>query len=323
MRLKRHLAQRFHKFISMSPDAFPLSSIPTAFTPFKRVVIAGIGLLGASIAAAIQQRGLAEECLGIDLEIKHLETAQQRGWINSYGSWNAETLASTDLLILCTPVSTLPTLAESALAYLPSHAILTDVGSTKVHFIEQLRPILQGYAEQQRTVATVIPAHPIAGLERSGPEAGHASLFEDKMTIITPLESTPPLPLQRLIAFWEALGSRVVQGSAEWHDTIFAEVSHAPHLLAFLATALIDQHPLAEQLWALAGTGLRDFTRIGAGNPNMWCDISLHNQEPILNSLKRYRQGLDELIDNLSHGRGEQLFTLFETARHARQKRWP
>lgn len=283
---------------------------------FKKIVIVGVGLLGGSIAAAAKKHHLIESCVGIDSSTEHLDTAKQMGLIDAIGAFDTNTLGDADLLILCTPVATLPKLFAQALPLLPSTAIISDVGSTKASLVDAVTPLLKPEH------AVFIPAHPIAGSQYSGPQASQANLFEEKPLLLTPLPNTPQWALEKLREFWHCLGSEIIEGSPEWHDEVFAEVSHAPHLLAFLAVDLIDKRPNSEQLWALAGTGLRDFTRIGGSHPEMWRDISLHNREALLASLRRYQTGLNQLIETLDKNDGETLYTLFQRARHARLKRW-
>ncbi|MES2208416.1 MAG: prephenate dehydrogenase/arogenate dehydrogenase family protein [Pseudomonadota bacterium] len=285
--------------------------------PFlNKLTIVGIGLLGGSIAAAAKDKGITQQCVGIDCNAQHLQYAKQLNLIDSIGALDAETLQDTELLIFCTPVSTLPALIRKALPFLPSTAIISDVGSTKASLVAAIAPELHLHK------AVFIPAHPIAGSQHNGPQAAQANLFENKPILLTPLDNTPDWALNKLREFWRLLGGNITEGSPQWHDEVFAEISHAPHLLSFLAVDLINKQPEADKLWALAGNGLRDFTRIGASHPDMWRDISLENRDAILNSLKRYRIGLDEMIHQLENNDIEALYTLFKRAQAARKKRW-
>ncbi len=288
----------------------------TAHPLFHKLTVVGIGLLGGSIAAAAKANGVIEQCVGVDCNSQHLDYAQHLNLIDSIGALDAETLHDTDLLIFCTPVSTLPALIRQALPFLPSAAIISDVGSTKASLVEAIA------SELHHHQAVFIPAHPIAGSQNSGPQAAQANLFQDKPIFLTPLENTPEWALTKLRNFWTLLGGNIVEGSPQWHDEVFAEVSHAPHLLSFLAVDVINQHPQAAQLWALAGNGLRDFTRIGASHPDMWRDISCENQKAILSSLHRYRTALSQLIVQLENNDSEALYALFQRAQAARKKRW-
>ena len=285
--------------------------------PFlNKLTIVGIGLLGGSIAAAAKAKGIIQQCVGIDCNAEHLEYAKQLKLIDCIGALDAETLQDTDLIIFCTPVSTLPALIHTALPLLPSSAIISDVGSTKASLVAAIAPELHLHK------AVFIPAHPIAGSQYNGPQAAQANLFENKPILLTPLDNTPDWALNKLRQFWMRLGGTISEGSPQWHDEIFAEISHAPHLLSFLAVDSINKHPESEKLWALAGNGLRDFTRIGASHPDMWRDISIENRTAILNSLKRYRTGLDQMIEQLENNDSEALYTLFKRAQSARRRRW-
>jgi prephenate dehydrogenase len=283
---------------------------------FKKVVIVGVGLIGASIAAALKKRALAECVVGIDQSLLHQDLACRLGWIDVIGAFDDSTLQDCELLVFCTPVAIIPALYEQVLPFLSSSAIVTDVGSTKAHLAHCVFPLMQP------DCAVFIPGHPIAGSQRSGPEAADSDLFEDRVVVLTPFKATPAWALTKLSAVWQALGSRVVEGSPDWHDAVFAEVSHVPHLLAALAICGIDHHAEASDLWALAGTGLRDFTRIGAGHPEMWRDICLENRDAILVSLQRYSVALEQLMQQLEGQDAKALYALFDQARLARTKRW-
>lgn len=273
---------------------------------FARAAIIGLGLLGGSLGLAIRQHLPGCTTAGFDRDPDVRRRAAARGLTDRVCDSAAEAVAGAGLVILCVPVGAMASAAEAIAPALVPGAIVSDVGSSKQRVAEVLRAALPG--------VTVIPAHPVAGTERSGPEAGFAALFHNRWCILTPAVETPPDATGRLAAFWAALGARIEVMDAAHHDLVLAVTSHIPHLIAFtiVGTASdLEQVTRGEVIKYSAG-GFRDFTRIAASDPTMWRDVFLSNREAVLEMLGRFTEDLTAMQRAVRSGDGEALFALFE-----------
>lgn len=273
---------------------------------FARVAIIGLGLLGGSLGLAIRQHLPGSTTAGFDRDPDVRRRAAALGLTDRVCDSAAEAVAGAGLVILCVPVGAMASAAEAIAPALVQGAIVSDVGSSKQRVAEVLRAALPG--------VTVIPAHPVAGTERSGPEAGFAALFHNRWCILTPAVETPPDATGRLAAFWAALGARIEVMDAAHHDLVLAVTSHIPHLIAFtiVGTASdLEQVTRGEVIKYSAG-GFRDFTRIAASDPTMWRDVFLSNREAVLEMLGRFTEDLTAMQRAVRSGDGEALFALFE-----------
>jgi cyclohexadieny/prephenate dehydrogenase len=253
---------------------------------FQRVAILGFGLIGGSIARALRARpGIAAEIVAcetapaalarvIELDIAHHVTAHA-----------AEAVQGADLVILCTPVGAYAELAEAIAPHLAAGAILSDVGSTKQSVLRDVGPLVPEGVH-------FIPAHPLAGTEHSGPDAGFAELFDGRWCLLTPPPGTDAAAIARLETFWQSLGSMVSIMEPAHHDRVLAIVSHLPHLIAFTICGTADDlaDETRQQVLQFAATGFRDFTRIAASDPTMWRDVFLNNREALLEMLARFTE---------------------------------
>jgi len=278
---------------------------------FDRVAVIGVGLIGGSFALALKAAKLCGHVAGIGRGAANLQLAKERGIIDSI----AAQAPDADLVLVATPVAQFPAVLAALAPQLKPSAIVMDAGSTKRDVVAAARAALGAKISQ------FVPAHPIAGAERSGAAAASADLFRGKRVVLAPLPENAAASLAAAEAAWTACGARVTRMSAEEHDAVFAAVSHLPHLLAYALVGDIAARADAAQLFGYAAGGFRDFTRIASSHPEMWRDICVANREPLLAELDRYAAKLRALRPLLERGDGAALEKLFAEARAARE-RW-
>ncbi|MEM6828393.1 MAG: prephenate/arogenate dehydrogenase family protein [Pseudomonadota bacterium] len=280
----------------------------------ERVAIIGLGLLGGSIGLAIAERAPEITTTGYDRDPDVRAAAQARGLVNEVCESAANAVAQADLVILCVPVGAMEAAARALDPHLPKDAIISDVGSSKKCVIEAL-----GAALPERIV---IPAHPVAGTEESGPEAGFASLFAGRWCILTPPPEANPDAVAALSEFWSKLGARVEIMDADHHDLVLAVTSHIPHLIAFtiVGTASDLEEVTRSEVIKYSAGGFRDFTRIAASDPVMWRDVFLNNKGAVLEMLGRFSEDLTALQRAIRSGDGETLHELFSRTRAIRRE---
>lgn len=270
----------------------------------RTVAIIGLGLIGSSIARGVKESLPEVELSGFDTDGAVRDRASVLGLAN-VAATAKEAVSGADLVILCVPVGTMAAAAESIAGALKPAAIVSDVGSSKTSVTAELERILEG--------TRVVPAHPVAGTENSGPDAGFAALFHGRWCILTPGAAADGAAVLFLRRFWEALGAKVEVMDPRHHDMVLAVTSHIPHLIAFtiVGTASdLEQVTQSEVIKYSAG-GFRDFTRIAASSPVMWRDIFLANREAVLDTLQRFTEDLSLLQRAIRLGDGETLFDLF------------
>lgn len=279
-----------------------------------RVAIIGLGLLGGSIGLAVKARGLAITTTGWDREASVRERAAARGLVDQVCERAEDAVAAADLVILCVPVGAMGEAAQAIAPGLKPNAIISDVGSSKAAVAEALAAALPG--------ACIIPAHPVAGTEQSGPDAGFATLFAGRWCIITPPEGVDPAALAALSDFWTALGSKVELMDAAHHDLVLAVTSHIPHLIAYtiVGTASDLEDVTQSEVIKYSAGGFRDFTRIAASDPVMWRDVFLTNKGAVLEMLGRFSEDLTALQRAIRSGDGDTLFDLFTRTRAIRRQ---
>ncbi len=281
---------------------------------FERVALIGLGLIGSSIAHAVRRGGLAHEIVGYARSPETRKTAARLGFLDRVTDTAADAVEGADLVILCIPVGVIGAVTEQIAPSLAPGAILSDVGSVKSSVIAQALPHMPDYAE-------LIPAHPIAGTEQSGPESGFAELFDNRWCILTPLPTNKPESVAKLRRFWEGLGSQVDTMDAAHHDQVLAVTSHIPHLIAYsiVGTASDLETVTESEVVKYSASGFRDFTRIAASDPTMWRDVFLHNKEATLEVLGRVTEDLFALQRAIRWGDGDALFERFSETRAIRR----
>ena len=281
---------------------------------FRKLALIGIGLIGSSIALAARRQGLAEVIAIATRKPETLEEARELELGDSYTLDAAEAVRGADLVILCTPVGSYESLMRTIEPALAPGAILTDVGSVKQHVAKVLAPLLPAGVH-------LIPGHPIAGTEHSGPSAGFAELFAGRWCVLTPGPDVPAEPIEKLKAFWVAMGSQVEIMSAGHHDMVLAITSHIPHLVAYNIVGTVADLEAATQSEVIkfSASGFRDFTRIAASDPVMWRDVFLTNRDAVLEMLGRFSEDLSVLQRAVRTGDGPALEAMFTRTRAIRR----
>jgi cyclohexadieny/prephenate dehydrogenase len=281
---------------------------------FERVALIGIGLIGSSLARVIRREGLAGSLAISTRSRPTLDRAQEIGLGDSYHVDPESAVADADLVIVSVPVGASGDVARAIAPALKPGAIVTDVGSTKASVIAQMGPELpQG--------VHFIPGHPLAGTEKSGPDAGFASLFENRWCILTPLPDTDPAAMEQLAEFWRRCGSNIDTMDPNHHDMVLAIVSHLPHIIAYNIVGTADdlETVTKSEVIKYSASGFRDFTRLAASDPTMWRDVCLHNRDAILEMLARFSEDLASLQRAVRWGDGDKLFDLFTRTRAIRR----
>ena len=280
---------------------------------FDRVAIIGLGLLGGSIGLAVQDCLPGVATTGYDADPAARARAAERGLVAHVFESAAEAAEGAGLVILCVPVGAMGAAAAELAGALAPGAVVSDVGSSKESVAKALAEALPG--------VSIIPAHPVAGTERSGPDAGFASLFKQRWCIITPPDGADPAPVTALSDFWEALGAKVEIMDAKHHDMVLAVTSHLPHLIAYtiVGTASDLEGVTEGEVIKYSAGGFRDFTRIAASDPTMWRDVFLTNKDAVLEMLQRFTEDLTALQRAIRVGDGDQLFDHFARTRAIRR----
>jgi cyclohexadieny/prephenate dehydrogenase len=281
---------------------------------FERVAIIGVGLIGSSIARAARRKNAAKRIVIADCSREALDRAAALGLGDEIAASSAEAAAGADLVILCVPVGADGAVAREIAPALKAGAIVSDVGSVKGAVIAAIAPHLPKRAH-------LVPAHPVAGTEQSGPDAGFATLFVNRWCILTPPEGAEASAVERVGAFWRALGSNVEVMNATHHDLILAITSHVPHLIAYniVGTAADLEETTRSEVIKFSAGGFRDFTRIAASDPTMWRDVFLANRQAVLEALGRFSEDLTALQRMIRRGDGDGLFALFTRTRAIRR----
>ena len=283
---------------------------------FNKLCIIGVGLIGGSIARAARQYGLADTIVGYGRkqDEDNLAAALQINVIDDYSLDIKQAVEGADCIIIATPVGTVKAVFNELKPFWSEWAVYSDVGSTKGSVIAAAEQVFG------RVPSNFVPAHPIAGAERSGVLASVDDLFSDKRLIITPLADTSPEALAKIQEFWQQLGALVSIMDVDQHDTVLAATSHLPHLLAFALVDLLGRKDEQVEIFKYAAGGFKDFTRIASSDPTMWLDICMANKQKIMPLIEQLKGELDTLALALETDDSQQLFETFTYARQARQR---
>ncbi len=281
---------------------------------FDKITLIGAGLIGSSIARAARDYEAAREIVVADCSPQVVARVRELGFADVTSADCAQAVAGADLVILCTPVGVAGVVAQEIAPHLKAGVIVSDVGSVKGAVVAQVAPHL-------RSDVHFVPAHPIAGTEFSGPEAGFATLFQNRWCIITPLENGDSSAAEKLAAFWTRIGAKVSTMSVEHHDRVLALTSHLPHLIAYNIVGTADDFgdETRSEVIKFSASGFRDFTRIAASDPVMWRDIFLNNREAVLEMLGRFNEDLSALQRMIRRGDGDALHEFFTRTRAIRR----
>jgi cyclohexadieny/prephenate dehydrogenase len=281
---------------------------------FDRLGLIGVGLIGSSIARAARARGIVRSIVATARSGATRKRVVELDIADEVVETNVEAAMGADLVIACTPVGTYGAIAAEIATHLKPGAIISDVGSVKVAVVRDMAPHLPPHVH-------FVPAHPVAGTEHSGPDAGFAELFVNRWCILTPPDGTDPKALEQLSEFWRMLGANVETMSAEHHDLVLAITSHLPHLIAYTIVGTADELAAVtrSEVLKFSAGGFRDFTRIAASDPTMWRDVFLANKDAVLEMLGRFNEDLATLTRAIRRGDGDTLFNLFTRTRAIRR----
>jgi len=276
----------------------------------NKITIIGVGLIGGSLARALKSNNLANIVFGYGRDQNRLEAATKEGIIDQYSTDLKIAVDGADIVVIATPVGSFEPLLYDLKPLITQHMIVTDVGSTKSSIANSAKHILD------EMLSNFIPAHPIAGKEKSGFEASDAGLFLNKKVIITPLDTNLPESINTIKKMWEDVGANVDFMSSESHDELLGMTSHLPHMLAFsLVNYLVSQNPSAS---IYAAGGFKDFSRIASGDAVMWSDICLNNKAQIIKHIKNYQKTLDSLVSSIDNENNDELEAFFVNAKKTR-----
>lgn len=281
---------------------------------FDTLALIGVGLIGSSIARAARAHGAVREIVATARSEKTRQRVAELGLADKVVETNAQAVEGADLVIVCIPVGVCGTVAKEIGPHLKPGATVSDVGSVK-------RSVVRDMGAHLPKNIHFVPAHPVAGTEHSGPDAGFAELFEGRWCILTPPEGTDAEAVDRLAAFWRLLGAKVEIMSPEHHDIVLAITSHVPHLIAYniVGTAADVEEVTQSEVIKFSAGGFRDFTRIAASDPVMWRDVFLNNKEAVLEMLGRFSEDLAALQRMIRWDDGEALEALFTRTRAIRR----
>jgi cyclohexadieny/prephenate dehydrogenase len=282
--------------------------------PFSNIAVIGLGLIGSSIAHAVRENMTAARITGFDADPEVRNRTLELGFCDDVTDSAGAAVVDADLVMLCVPVGAMTEVAEEIAFDLAEDAVISDVGSSKGGVLEALRNALPN--------TRIIPAHPVAGTENSGPDAGFATLFQDRWCILTPPEDADEGDIEKVKAFWAKLGANIEIMDAKHHDLVLAVTSHLPHLIAYtiVGTASDLEDVTRSEVIKYSAGGFRDFTRIAASDPTMWRDVFLSNKEAVLEMLQRFSEDLTALQRAIRWDKGDELFDLFTKTRAIRRR---
>jgi cyclohexadieny/prephenate dehydrogenase len=283
-------------------------------TLFNRLALIGVGLIGSSIARAAKLQNAVGSIVATARSPETRRRVAELGIVDQVVETNAEAVEGADLVIVCIPVGACGAVAQEIGRHLAPGAIVSDVGSVKAAVVRDMRPHLPSHVQ-------FVPAHPVAGTEYSGPDAGFAELFVNRWCILTPPEGTEASATEKLAAFWRLLGADVETMSPEHHDLVLAATSHLPHLIAYTIVGTADelQNVTRSEVLKFSAGGFRDFTRIAASDPTMWRDIFIANKDAVLEVLGRFNEDISALTRAIRNGDGATLFDHFTRTRAIRK----
>ncbi|MFL4470298.1 prephenate/arogenate dehydrogenase family protein [Tateyamaria armeniaca] len=281
---------------------------------YNRVALIGLGLIASSMFWAIKRGGLAGEVTGYARSQATRDTARRIGLCDTVCDSAAEAVAGADLVILCVPVGVMGDVAAEIGPHLASGATVSDVGSVK-------RAVIDAVAPHLPDTVHFVPGHPLAGTEHSGPESGFAELFDNRWTLLVPVEGSDADAVARLRGLWEGMGAYVDEMEPDHHDLVLAVTSHAPHLIAYTMVGVADdlRRVTDSEVIKYSAAGFRDFTRIAASDPTMWRDVFLNNKDATLEILGRFTEELFALQRAIRRGDGDHLHAYFTRTRAIRR----
>ena len=280
----------------------------------KQLTIFGVGLIGGSLALALRKAGTCEKIVGCSRSLDHLQKAKNLGAIDEFTLDPKQAVAQADIVLLAVPMGAMESILSQIADHLPENVVITDAGSSKSSVVEAAERV---FGEVPNFF---VPAHPIAGREKSGVESALATLYVDHKVILTPLENTSDEAIDRIRRMWESTGAQVQTLGVKQHDLVLAATSHLPHVLAYSLVDTLSQTEYVDEIFQFAAGGFRDFSRIASSDPVMWRDICLENRDAILDALKSFQDNLDGLRRSIESGDSEKLLKAFTHAKTIRDE---
>ena len=277
-----------------------------------KLVIIGVGLIGGSLSLALKQAGTVSHVVGCGRNIDNLKRGVELGILDSYTDSITDAVSGADVVVAAVPLGAMTMVFEQIAGNLGEKTIVTDVGSAKGSVVEAARQSLGSRFRQ------FVPGHPIAGTERSGVEAGFATLYQNRKVIVTPTPETDADATGRVIGMWEACGATVESMSIEHHDKVLAATSHLPHMLAYALVHHLSHLNEHEEIFRYAAGGFRDFTRIASSDPVMWRDVCLANGPALLELISQYQEEMGRIANAIEQADGDRLLKLFGRAKSER-----
>ena len=281
---------------------------------FNQVTIIGCGLIGSSVLRSLKKNGSIKKLVSYDKDKSVIEIIKKINISDEIASDLSESVKNSDLVLISTPISSFEEIISSIKNNLKPGSILTDTCSVKKGVNETVK-------KMNLKNSTWIPAHPVAGTENSGPNAGVADLFKDRWTILTPSKNVQERDIKKVSAFWELMGSKVKIMSVEDHDKILSLTSHLPHVIAYniVKTTMGNNEKIKNDIIRYSAGGLRDFTRIAASEPKMWRDIFIDNSNLIIEAIDKFGKSLDEFKKAIAEKDSKKLLEIFEKSKEFRK----
>jgi prephenate dehydrogenase len=278
----------------------------------NQITIFGVGLIGGSLALALKKAKYCDRIVGCSRREEHLKQAVQLGVIDSYQLDASEAVAGSDVVFLAVPMGAMKAVLTDIDGHLSADTIVTDAGSSKASVVEAAREVFGTIPSR------LVPAHPIAGKEKSGVAAAVADLYVDHKVILTPVENTSEAAIDVVTRMWEATGAKIATLGVEQHDRVLAATSHLPHVLAYALVDAVSRTDYVEEIFQFAAGGFRDFSRIASSDPTMWRDICIENRAAILENLDHFQSELSRVRELIDQSDEAKLFDLFEHAKSVR-----
>ncbi|PHS25381.1 MAG: prephenate dehydrogenase [Methylophaga sp.] len=282
----------------------------------KRLAIIGVGLIGGSLSLALKKAGVVAEVVGYSRTASVRDEALQLGVIDYVANSIADAVKGADMVFLAVPMAAMDAVLSELAEHISADAIITDGGSAKTQVVAVAKKRLGDKFHQ------FVPGHPIAGTEKSGPGAAFAELYQNHRVVLTPVVETDAGALEAVQAMWQSTGAEVFEMNVEHHDDVLAATSHLPHILAFNLVGMLAQRDDCDEVLRYAAGGFKDFSRIASSDAVMWRDICLTNKDAILELLKEYQNGLNQLQQAIENQDGDTLKLVFERAKQARDTRF-
>ena len=278
----------------------------------ERLAIIGVGMIGSSLALALKQAGAVGHVVGCGRNQHNLEKGIELGVIDSYHVSVEDAVDGADTVVVAVPLGAMKSVFEQISGAITDDMVITDVGSAKASVVKSAKASFGARAGQ------FVPGHPIAGAEKSGVEAGIASLYQNRRVILTPLDSTDPAAVTRIEQMWRSCGAKIDYLDVEHHDRVLAATSHLPHMLAYSLVNYLSSLNEHDEIFNYAAGGFRDFTRIASSDPVMWRDVCISNSDALLKFIEGYKDELDQVSTAIRNQDGERLLQLFGKAKSER-----